>query len=75
MSDPQPDFEFISLRDRAHAGDRTAFNALFRHVDRVFKRQARMRLERQLQSKFTESDVLQEVLLIAWQHFNEFQRL
>lgn len=72
MAEQAPDLGFINLRDRAQAGDRKAFNQLFRNVGRVLKRRASLRIERLVRAKLAESDVIQDALFIAWKRFAEF---
>jgi RNA polymerase sigma-70 factor (ECF subfamily) len=57
---------------RAAAGDAEAREALFSRFDSKLRRMIRMRLDRRLQGRLDEADVLQEVYLQAVQRFPSY---
>jgi len=66
------DEEISGLVDRARAGDLAARNELLTCFRQRLKRMVRLRLNRQLQGRVDESDIVQEALLDAARHLDDY---
>jgi RNA polymerase sigma-70 factor, ECF subfamily len=69
MPDPE---DLTDLLDRAAAGDAAAVTELFSRYRKRLKRMVRLRLNRQLQGRLDDSDILQEALLEAAKRLPEY---
>jgi RNA polymerase sigma-70 factor (ECF subfamily) len=66
------DEEIAGLVDRARDGDLAARNELLACFRQRLKRMVRLRLNRQLQGRVDESDIVQDALLDAARHLDEY---
>ena len=64
--------DLTDLLDRAAAGDTAAVTELFSRYRKRLKRMVRLRLNRQLQGRIDDSDILQEAYLEAAQRFPDY---
>jgi RNA polymerase sigma-70 factor (ECF subfamily) len=64
--------DLTDLLDRAAAGDAAAVTELFSRYRKRLKRMVRLRLNRQLQGRLDDSDILQEALLEAAKRLPEY---
>jgi RNA polymerase sigma-70 factor (ECF subfamily) len=69
MTDPE---ELSGLLDRAGTGDQAALTQLFSRYRKRLKQMVRLRLNRQLQGRVDDSDILQDALLEAAKRLPEY---
>jgi RNA polymerase sigma-70 factor, ECF subfamily len=73
MQPPKPDTaETCALLERAHSGDREAFDELFARYRDYLRQVVEMRLEPRLRARVDASDVVQETQLEVFQRLDDY---